>query len=313
MTVRVAAVDCGTHSLRLLVADVDPGRGVQVDVERRVEVVRLGAGVDATGAISPEAMDRALAVTAGYARIIARTGAVAVRCVATSATRDARNAAAFTAGLRALLGVEPEVVSGDEEARLSFLGATRGLDAGRGPVLVVDLGGGSTEFVRGDGDRIEAAVSVDVGSVRLTERHLRGDPPAASGLVAARGDVTAALDEVARAVDLDRVRTVIGVAGTVLTVAAHARYRQGGGTAAVAGRALPADAVRAACADLVASPRERLVTLAHVHPGRVDVIAAGALIWDLVVERVSRPAGKRGIIASDHDILDGITWTLAGA
>ncbi|HEY6793982.1 MAG TPA: exopolyphosphatase [Kineosporiaceae bacterium] len=321
MSVRVAALDCGTNTLRLLVADVDLRAGTLTDVHRCGEIVRLGEGVDATGEISPSAMRRALDVIARYARLCVEAGAGPVRCVATSASRDARNAAEFAAAVRDLLGVEPEVVSGTEEARLSFLGAARALAGRPAPVLVVDLGGGSTEVVLGDpvGGRIEAAVSVDVGSVRITERHLHGDPPTDAQLAAARADVDAALDVVAGAVDLGRARTLIGLAGTIMTVAAHAlrlerldeRAPGRALAAAVEGRAVPLDDVRTACAELLALPRPARAALPYLHPGRVDVIVC--LIWDLVLARVAELAPIRQTIASEHDILDGIAWALGSA
>jgi exopolyphosphatase / guanosine-5'-triphosphate,3'-diphosphate pyrophosphatase len=323
VSVRVAALDCGTNALRLLVADVDVRAGTMTAVHRCTEIVRLGQGVDATGEISPAAMRRALDVIAGYARLCTAAGAGPVRCVATSASRDARNAAVFATAVRDLLGVEPEVVSGAEEARLSFLGAARALAGRPSPALVVDLGGGSTEVVLGDAadGRIEAAVSVDVGSVRVTERHLRSDPPTATELAAARADVAAALVAVGAAVDVGRARTVIGLAGTVMTVAAHALRldrldpRDPGRAiaAAVEGRALPLDGVRAACAELIALPRQARAALPYLHPGRVDVIAGGALIWDLLLTRVAERAPIREVVASEHDILDGVAWALGGA
>jgi exopolyphosphatase/guanosine-5'-triphosphate,3'-diphosphate pyrophosphatase len=314
VSVRVAAVDCGTNSLRLLIADVDGRAGTLTDVVRRTELVRLGEGVDATGRISAAAMRRALAVTAGYARLCAEAGAGPVRFVATSASRDARAEAGFAAAVRRLLGVEPEVVSGDEEARLSFAGAARALPGCPGPILVVDVGGGSTEVVLGEpAGGPEAAISVDVGCVRLTERHLRSDPPAAGELAAARADIGRALDAVAAAVDLGRSRTVIGLAGTVLTVAAHALRLPGPGLTAADGRPIPVDVVRAACADLVALPHQARAALPYLPPGRTDVIAAGALIWDLLLAKVAEQAPLGDVVASRHDILDGIAWALAGA
>src|SRR5215472_16153627 len=207
MSQRVAAIDCGTNSLRLLIADVDPARHTLADVERRMEIVRLGQGVDATGRLAPEALERTMRVLAQYAADIASARAGAVRMVATSATRDASNAAEFTAGVQGTVGVLPEVISGQEEARLSFTGATAEL-GGRGqaatgpqpPYLVVDIGGGSTEFVLGSGGAGDAdglsAISVDIGCVRLTERHLHSDPPQPAEIAAAGADIAHALDEV---------------------------------------------------------------------------------------------------------------------
>jgi exopolyphosphatase/guanosine-5'-triphosphate,3'-diphosphate pyrophosphatase len=303
---RVAAVDCGTNSIRLLVADVDPVAGTLDDVERRMEIVRLGQGVDRTGRIAPEALARTLDAARRYAAVCEATGVEAIRFVATSASRDAENRDEFVAGVRGLLGVEPEVVAGDEEARLSFAGATRELRGEReGPFLVVDLGGGSTEFVLGDAAP-EAALSVDVGCVRLTERHLHSDPPAAAELAAALADVDAALDRVAAVVPLERARTLVGLAGTVTTVTAHALGLPRYDPTAIHRSVLPAGEVRAACASLLAMSREERTALPFMHPGRVDVIGAGALLWGRIVERAGLPEA----MASEHDILDGIAWSL---
>ncbi len=224
---RVAAVDCGTNSIRLLVADVDPVTDTLADLDRRMEIVRLGQGVDETGRFAAEALERTFAACRGYAEIIRKLGAERVRFVATSATRDAANRDTFVAGVTDVLGVSPEVVTGDEEALLSFTGATRELRAaaaGPGlatPYLVVDIGGGSTEFVLGT-DVVAAARSVDVGCVRMTERHLRSDPPTADQVAAARADIDAAIEQAARTVPIDAARTLVGLAGSVTTVAAIA-------------------------------------------------------------------------------------------
>ena len=222
---RVASVDCGTNSIRLLVADVAPD-GTLRDVVRRMEIVRLGQDIDRTGVIAPEAMERTLGATREYAAQCRELGVERVRFVATSASRDARNAADFVAGVRDAFGdldVSPEVVAGDAEAWFSFAGATGDLTAHGipGPYLVVDLGGGSTELVRGTTD-VEAARSVDVGSVRMTERHLHSDPPTADQVEAARADVRAALDVVEETVDLTGIGAVVGLAGSITTITAHA-------------------------------------------------------------------------------------------
>jgi exopolyphosphatase/guanosine-5'-triphosphate,3'-diphosphate pyrophosphatase len=318
---RVAAVDCGTNSLRLLVADVDPAAGTLADVDRRTEIVRLGQGVDANGRLSDEALDRTFAVARFYAAIAAEAGVPldqgAVRVVATSASRDAADADRFIGGMREIFGVPPDVVSGDEEAALSFAGAVRALpERGdrRGPVLVVDVGGGSTEVVLGedprDGGRVLAARSVDVGSVRLTERHLRSDPPTAAEIERARAEVDEALDVVAQAVSLGEATLLVGVAGTVTTVTAHALGLPAYDSTAVDAAELPVADVRAACADLLARTHAQRAELPYLETGRVDVIGAGALIWDQVVERVHRAAGLPTVLASEHDVLDGIAWSL---
>jgi exopolyphosphatase/guanosine-5'-triphosphate,3'-diphosphate pyrophosphatase len=310
---RVAAVDCGTNSIRLLVADVDPAAGTLVDLDRRMEIVRLGQGVDETGRIAPDAMARTLRATQRYADVVQELGAERVRFVATSASRDAENSDAFVAGVRGVLGVEPEVVPGLEEAALSFTGATRELQGQHpAPFLVVDLGGGSTELVLGDGT-VEASRSVDIGCVRMTERHLRADPPTAEQVAAASADINAALDDAAETVPLARTRTLVGLAGTVTTVTAHAmrldRYRP----ERIHRSVLPVQLVRDACDDLLEMSREHRAVLPYMHPGRVDVIGAGALVWRLVIDRVVAEAGITEVVSSEHDILDGIAFSLADA
>ncbi|WP_307860960.1 Ppx/GppA phosphatase family protein [Cellulomonas wangleii] len=313
---RVAAIDCGTNSIRLLVADVDPAAGTLVDLERSNEVVRLGQGVDRTGLLAPEALSRTLDATRRYHEVCERLGVERVRFVATSATRDARNRDEFVAGVRDALGVDPEVVAGDEEARLSFRGAT-GVLATRfdGPFLVVDLGGGSTELVLGTGAP-EAAVSMDVGSVRLTERHLHDDPPTAAQVAAADADVHAALDAAAAVVPLGRTVTLVGLAGSVTTLTAHALGLDHYDRDRIDGAVLGVDDVLAACEDMLARTREQRAALPYLHPGRVDVIGAGALVWRDVVRRVRAAVAAAGgeltqVVTSEHDILDGIAWSIA--
>ena len=313
---RVGAVDCGTNSIRLLVADVDPRTGALTDVLRRMEVVRLGLGVDRTGRIDPEAMRRTLAMAAEYAAQCRELGVTAVRFVATSASRDADNADEFVAGVReafAHYGTAPEVVSGDEEAALSFRGATGDLRAAGipGPYLVVDLGGGSTELVRGE-STVEAARSVDIGCVRMTERHLHSDPPSETELAAATRDVDAALDLAAERVHLDGVATLVGLAGSVTTVTAHALGLQAYEPDRIHLAELAPDQVVAACDSLIHLPRAERAGLGFMHPGRVDVIGAGALVWREVVRRLA-DEGVRRVVTSEHDILDGIALSVADA
>lgn len=313
---RVAAVDCGTNSIRLLVADVDPVAGTLVDLDRRMEVVRLGQGVDRTGRLAPEALGRTLDAARRYARVIEELGATRTRFVATSATRDAQNRDEFVRGVLDALGVEPEVVSGEEEAELSFRGATSTVAAVRpGPYVVVDLGGGSTELVHGT-DTPDAAYSMDVGCVRMTERHLRSDPPTADEEAAARADVRAALDEAARVVPLGRAATLVGLAGSVTTVTAHALRLAAYDRDRIDGAVLPVDDVLAACDDLLHRTRDERAALGFMHPGRVDVIGAGALVWSEVVRRVRDDVAAAGgalteVVTSEHDILDGIAWSIA--
>jgi exopolyphosphatase/guanosine-5'-triphosphate,3'-diphosphate pyrophosphatase len=313
---RVAAIDCGTNSIRLLVADVDPGAGTLTDLVRRMEVVRLGQGVDRTGRIAPEALERTLDATRRYAAECRELGVEAVRFVATSASRDAENRDEFVAGVRDALGVEPEVIGGVEEAALSFRGAT-GVLGGRhaGPYLVVDLGGGSTEVVLGERTP-DAAYSMDVGCVRITERHLRTDPPTDAEVAAARADVRAALDVAAQHVPFGQTGTLVGLAGSVTTVTAHALRLPAYDPAAIDGAVLPVDDVVAACDDLLVRDRASRAALGFMHPGRVDVIGAGALVWREVVERVRAEVAAAGgelteVVTSEHDILDGIAWSIA--
>ncbi|GAB6900813.1 Ppx/GppA phosphatase family protein [Kineosporia succinea] len=308
---RVAAIDCGTNSIRLLIADMSRSRGTLVDVERRMEIVRLGQGVDQTGEINPEAMERTLEAARRYADLCHRHEVHAIRFVATSATRDARNRKIFVAGIRDALGVEPEVIPGAEEAELSFTGATAGLPGTHpAPSLVVDLGGGSTEFVLGE-KRVESAISVNVGCVRLTERHLRSDPPTPAEIAAATADIDAALAQVAEKVPLEEARTLVGVAGSITTVTAHALGLSSYDPKAIHGAELTLDQVERACTELIEMPRAQRAELPFMHPGRVDVIGAGALVWRRIVERMGATGRISTQVTSEHDILDGMAWGLA--
>jgi exopolyphosphatase / guanosine-5'-triphosphate,3'-diphosphate pyrophosphatase len=312
---RVAAIDCGTNSIRLLIADSNgAGTGSPLrDIVREMRVVRLGQGVDATGELAPEALDRTFAATADYAELIRRHDARGVRFVATSASRDARNRDVFVDGIRELLGVEPEVISGDEEAALSFAGASSVLPSrGKDPVLVVDLGGGSTEFVLGDSDGVIAAKSVDIGCVRLTERHLRSDPPTPEQIAAAEADVDAAIDLVARTVPLGRATAVVGVAGTVTTITAHALGLGEYDPALIHGASLDLETISKAATSLLEMSREERALLPYMHPGRVDVIGAGALVWRRILQRLAEPGNGSitAAISSEHDILDGIALSI---
>jgi exopolyphosphatase/guanosine-5'-triphosphate,3'-diphosphate pyrophosphatase len=349
---RVAAVDCGTNSVRLLIADIVDGR--LTDLERRMEIVRLGQGVDKTGRLAPEALDRTFAAMRGYAKLIAAhdvTGnSIKTRVVATSATRDATNRADFVQGVVDIFGVEPEVISGDEEARLSFIGATKDLSALRPmrPYLVVDIGGGSTEFVFGTSE-VEAARSVDIGCVRLTERHLRSDPPSPEQVAAAVADIDAALASVrdgeaapeattpagppgrgpagadpaaavrgpaeeapARAaesllaVPVAEARTLVGLAGSVTTVAGIALGLPAYDSERIHLSRIKARQVHDVTRMLLRSTHDERSRIGVMHPGRVDVIGAGALILD----RIMREYAFADVIVSERDILDGIAWSL---
>nr|WP_315501082.1 exopolyphosphatase [Actinomyces oris] len=329
---RVAAIDCGTNTIRLLIAEAhrdDSGRPHLEVLRRRNEIVRLGQGVDRTGLLDPEALERTLAAVASYAADCTELGVApggdVRRFVATSATRDARNREDFVAGVRRLLGIEPEVVSGQEEARLSFTGSLLGAGEdegtpapGRGecapaPRLVVDLGGGSTELVLGV-DAPSAAISLDTGSVRITERFLAGGvTPEAEA--AARAEVRGLLDEAERVVDLSAPGRLIGLAGTITTVTAHALDLQAFDPRALNGAELSPQVVLASCEAIVHSTAEQRASWGYLAPGRRDVIAAGALVWSEVVSRVVERTTAAGrplahVTTSLYDILDGIALSL---
>lgn len=302
---RVAAVDCGTNSIRLLVADANPETGELVDLDRRMTIVRLGQGVDETGRLAPEALERTFAACREYAAVIKEHGAERLRFVATSASRDASNRDDFVRGVLDILGVEPEVITGDQEAEFSFTGATKEL-AGDDSYLVVDIGGGSTEFVVGT-DRVEAGRSVDIGCVRLTERHVRHDPPTADEVAAVRADIEAALDLAESSVPLRESRTLVGLAGSVTTVAAIALGLDSYDSARIHHSRIPYETVKDISESLLAATHEERAAHSVMHPGRVDVIVAGTLILRAVMERT----GAREVVVSEHDILDGIAWKVA--
>jgi len=323
--VRVAAIDCGTNSLRLLIADMDPGQATLADVVRRMEIVRLGQGVDATGSLAPDALARTFRVLEEYARIVADASASAIRMVATSATRDAANSAEFLRGVTRILGVPPEVLTGGQEAFLSFTGATAELAAPRAggkrraaaqfppPYLVVDIGGGSTEFVLGGGTGIGAAaagalaaVSVDIGCVRMTERHLRSDPPTDAEVAAAFADIDAAIGQAAAQLPGRQARTLVGLAGSVTTVAGIALDLPAYDANRIHHARIPAGQVHAVTRMLLSQTRAQRAQIGVMHPGRVDVIGAGALVLD----RILASLGFAEVVASEHDILDGIAWSM---
>jgi exopolyphosphatase / guanosine-5'-triphosphate,3'-diphosphate pyrophosphatase len=302
---RVAALDCGTNSLRLLVADVS-GSSL-TDVVRRMEVVRLGEGVDRTGRLSDAALARTFGVLDEYAEIIGSLDVERIRMVATSASRDASNREVFVSGVRDRLGVEPEVITGDQEAELSFDGATREL---RGttvewPCLVVDIGGGSTEFVLGDATGPRAAHSVNIGCVRLTERHLVDDPPSPAQVSAAIADIEAAIDEVAVVVPIDQALNLVGLAGSVTTVVALALGLTDYDPARIHHARITAAEVADVTQRLLGATRSERAAIPVMHPGRVDVIGGGALVLDTIMRR----CGFDAVVASEHDILDGIAFS----
>lgn len=311
---RVAAIDCGTNSIRLLVADADPSTGELIDLDRRMTIVRLGQGVDRTGRLAPEALERTFAACKEYAAIIKEHGAERVRFVATSASRDAENRDDFVRGVLDILGVEPEVITGDEEAEFSFTGATKELTGREDlakPYLVVDIGGGSTEFVVGD-DHVRGARSVDIGCVRMTERHLMhdgvvADPPTPAQIDAIRADIEAALDLVEQTVPLREARTLVGLAGSVTTVSAIAQDLPAYDPAAIHHSRVPYPRVREITESLLTSTHAERAAIPSMHPGRVDVIGAGALVLLTIMERI----GAEEVVVSEHDILDGIAWKAA--
>jgi exopolyphosphatase/guanosine-5'-triphosphate,3'-diphosphate pyrophosphatase len=309
-TVRVAGIDCGTNSIRLLVADFDPAAGRMTDRLRSTTLVRLGQDVDRTGRLAPEAIERTRVALADYVAACREDEVRRIRMVATSATRDATNREDFRSMVLATLGAEPEVVSGDEEAELSFTGAVRDL-AGQVPAphLVSDLGGGSTELVLGDtGDqpRVAAAYSMDIGSVRLTERHLHDDPPTAAQVAAAERDIRSAVEQARSVVPVQRAATFVGVSGTVTTVAALAQGLSAYEPDRIHHSRVPLDGVRAVADRMLRSPHAERAASPVIQPGRVDVIGAGALILRVLMEET----GSADVVVSERDILDGLAWSV---
>jgi exopolyphosphatase/guanosine-5'-triphosphate,3'-diphosphate pyrophosphatase len=304
---RVAAIDCGTNSVRLLVADVDPDTGRLYDLHREMRIVRLGQGVDQTGVLADAALARTRSALVDYATVVRGLGADRVRLVATSATRDASNRNAFVTIVAETLNIEPEVVSGTEEARLSFSGVAGTLYGFDGPVLVADIGGGSTELVLGGGryQRLRAH-SMDIGSVRMTERHLSDDPPTLPQIAAAVIDIRSALQEAGQDVPLDTGAQLVGVAGTVTTIAAIGLGLTEYDSAKIHGSRLRAEQVHEITDRLLSLDHDGRSAIPVIHPGRVDVIAAGALILRTIVETT----GVSELIVSEHDILDGIALSL---
>ncbi|WP_165949495.1 Ppx/GppA phosphatase family protein [Kribbella turkmenica] len=302
MSDRVAAVDCGTNSIRLLIADLIDGELREVD--RRMTIVRLGQGVDASGAFAPEALERVFAASADFAEAISAAGATRVRFVATSAARDVGNRDEFFAGIRERFGVEPDIISGAEEAELSFRGATQALGI-PGPYLVADIGGGSTELVLGDAVGVRAAESLDIGSVRLTERHVTSDPTAPDELAAISKDVDALLDTTT--VPIGQARALVGVAGTVTTVAAVALRLPEYDRTQVHHARIRGPVLRDTTDWLTNSTRAERSAVRSIHPGRVDVIGAGALILQRLYDRMA----VEEVLVSEHDILDGVALSLA--
>ncbi len=301
---RVAAIDCGTNSIRLLIADID-GNNFR-EVTRDMEIVRLGQGVDETGQFHPDAIARTLAAVDKFAAEIAKRGVEKIRFCATSATRDATNRHSFVDGVRDRLGIELEVISGDEEAALSFAGAIKDLDPSNGPFLVVDIGGGSTEFVFGT-STVEAARSVNIGCVRMTERHFASDPATTEQIELARTDIQVAISQAAAVVSITKAKTLVAVAGTATTVAAAALELPEYDRYAIHLSRISAQQTHDAASMFATSTREQRLSLGYMHPGRVDVIAAGSL----VLSEIMKATGASEFVASESDILDGMAFSLA--
>lgn len=300
---RVAAIDCGTNSIRLLIADVHDGN--LRDVVRTMTIVRLGEGIDRTGRFSVAALQRTLTATEDFAAQIRSHGAERVRFCATSASRDAENRQELIDGVIARLGVAPEIIPGEEEAALSFTGATAGLAPETGPFLVVDIGGGSTEFVLGT-RRVDAAISVDIGCVRMTERHMQSDPASLVQVDATIVDVDAAITKAMLAVPTDQMRRMVAVAGTATTIAAAALELDAYRPEVIHGTELTRDQVLSVRDRFLSMTREERAALPYMHPGRVDVIGAGSVVLARIMERLDAPA----VTVSEHDILDGIALAL---
>lgn len=322
-TVQVAAIDCGTNSIRLKIAQVSE-HGMKDIVPRMLRVVRLGQGIDETHRFADDALERVREAAHEFAQVLKEHPVDAIRFVATSATRDAENREIFEQMMIDELGVRPEVISGTEEAALSFLGATSVVsrDELQPPYLVVDLGGGSTELVLGgDGDclpahKVSAAYSMNVGSVRMTERHLHTDPPTEEEIQAAIEDIDKHIDDAFKVVSAGRARTIIGVSGTVTTMAALTMGLQHYDHTAVDGVRIGLEQAYAVNNRFLRMPRDCRRTYATIHPGRVDVVGGGAVIWSRVLERLAKAAYEDhgGVldtfVASEHGLLDGITLDL---
>lgn len=300
----VAAFDCGTNSIRLLIVERDPGSGRVNELFRDMKIVRLGEGVDETGRLADAALRRVFNAVEGYLPLLSRHEVSGVRFCATSAARDADNSDVFLNGIASLLGQAPEILSGEDEAGLSFLGATGSLRSPMlQPHLVIDIGGGSTELILGD-EAVIAAESLDVGSVRMTERHLRTDPPTRAEIEAVRRDVDAALDTTV--VPLDQVRSVIGVAGTVTTIAAGALRLAAYDRQVIHHSVIDKASVQSTVSSLQSMSVLQRKAQGYMHPGRADVIAGGGIILERILQRTP----VRSMLVSEHDILDGIAWSL---
>jgi exopolyphosphatase/guanosine-5'-triphosphate,3'-diphosphate pyrophosphatase len=300
---RVAAIDCGTNSIRLLIADIS--NGIFKEVVRSMEVVRLGQGVDKNKSFHPDAIKRTLDAVEMFSEVIASKGVERIRFCATSATRDATNRSLFTDGVRGILGVEVEVIPGEEEAMLSFNGATKELMQSDAPYLVVDIGGGSTEFVFGS-NKVENAKSVDIGCVRMSERHFTSQPTTMDQVARAIIDIDSAIAQAASVVPISNAKTLVAVAGTATTVAAAALELKDYDRHLIHLARISADKVHKVSAMFQSMNKDEIANLGYMHPGRVDVITAGSL----VLSRVMAATGASEFVASESDILDGMAWSL---
>ncbi len=305
---RVAAIDCGTNSIRLLIADITDG--TLIDVIRTMVIVRLGEGVDKTGEFSQGALGRTFAALDSFEALIREHKPERIRFVATSASRDVSNRAEFVSGIKSRLGIEPDVISGDEEAELSFIGATADLlnqvNPPEAPYLVIDIGGGSTEFVLGTSAPTDS-ISTNIGCVRMTERNLTSDPPTTAQIAAATADVDAAIDQAFQVVPIAQAKSLIGLAGSVTTVAALALGLSEYDSEKIHGSRISAKAVHQVTQDLLHMTRADRAALGPMHEGRIDVIGGGALVLDRIMQRT----GIREVLVSERDILDGIARNLA--
>ena len=302
---RVAAIDCGTNSIRLLISDIDTSTNTATDVCREMRIVRLGEGVDKTNAFSPRALERTFKAIDEYEQILLKHKVENLRFVATSATRDAQNKAMFIKGVIDRLRIVPEVIAGTEEAALSFDGATRSLrQKHKAPFLIIDLGGGSTELVIGDQEPT-GAYSMDVGCVRMTERHTPGGNPTKAQEEAIRTDVRNALKEAAKKVDWQKAQTIVGVAGTVTTVAAHSLKLKTYDPDVLHGASISAQQISQTAQDFISLTPSQRAALPYMHEGRIEVITAGSIVLDEVMKAI----GAQTLIASERDILDGVAWS----
>jgi exopolyphosphatase/guanosine-5'-triphosphate,3'-diphosphate pyrophosphatase len=314
VAVRAAAIDCGTNSIRLLIADAGDGR--LRDVHRETRIVRLGQGVDATGEFAADAIERTRAALTDYASLLEAHGVERMRMVATSAARDVANRGVFFAMTADVLGaVLPgavaEVITGAEEAELSFRGAVGELESAVGPFVVVDLGGGSTEIVLG-GDRVVASYSADIGCVRLTERCLHSDPPTPGEVESARRVVRERLDIALGVVPVEGARAWVGLAGTMTTLSALAHNMTTYDSAAIHLSRVTGSDLLAVCERLIGMTRSQRAALPPMHEGRADVIGAGAIVVEELARELRTRAGIDELIVSEHDILDGIVLSVAG-